>query len=121
MVIPFFRYVCFLKCTIMNFKTIIVAIISALVAIILFKNTEQSSFWLFGNIFTSKLILLGIFYVLGIITGGILFRRRKKHPKEYAISNPNVYIEEQAQDVPINSPYSTDNLSDEDREFIRRD
>lgn len=105
----------------MNFKTIIVAIVSALTAIILFKNTEQSSFWLFGDINTSKLTLLCIFYVLGVITGGILFRRRKKHPTEYGISNPNITQEEEIDTNISTSPYSTSNLSDEDKEFIRRD
>ena len=120
MVIPFFHYVCLLKRTIMNFKTIIVAIVSALAAIILFKNTEQSNFSLSVDIYTSKLTLLCIFYVLGVITGGMLFRRRKKHPTEYGVSNPNTYQEEEMGNIPT-SPYSTTNLSDEDKEFIKRD
>ncbi|NGF57583.1 LPXTG cell wall anchor domain-containing protein [Parapedobacter sp. SGR-10] len=104
-------------------KTIIIAILLALVVIVLFYNKEESTFWLFGEIRTSKLIILGSFYLLGVITGGVLFRRRKKHPKEYGISNPNATETSAATTSasPEQSPYSTSNLSDEDRDFIRRD
>lgn len=105
-------------------KTIITALLLALVAIILFNNKEESSFWLFGDIRTSKLLILGIFFILGVITGGILFRRKKKHPTEYGINNP-VYqppITSQEEENSINSPYKpNDGLSDEDREFLRKD
>lgn len=105
-------------------KTIIIAVVLALVVIILFNNKEESSFWLFGDIRTSKLLILGIFYLLGVITGGILFRRRKKHPSEYGISNPAYQppIPDQTDDNYIESPYKpNEGLSDEDREFLRRD
>jgi len=105
----------------MKLKTIIVAILSALTAIILYKNTEESSFWLFGNIVTSKLILLCIFYVLGIITGAILFRRKNKHPKEYGVTNPNLPESNPIEETTNMNPYATSNLSDEDKEYIRRD
>ncbi|MFD2555344.1 LPXTG cell wall anchor domain-containing protein [Sphingobacterium tabacisoli] len=103
-------------------KTIIIAILLAIVVIILFNNKEESTFWFFGEIRTSKLILLAAFYVLGMITGGILFRRRKKHPKEYAITNPNIPTTVITDtDSTTSSPYAPTALSDEDREFIRRD
>ncbi|HLS38009.1 MAG TPA: LPXTG cell wall anchor domain-containing protein [Sphingobacterium bovisgrunnientis] len=109
----------------MSPKSIVTAILLALVAIILFNNKEESSFWLFGDIRTSKLLILGIFFILGVITGGILFRRRKKHPSEYGINNP-VYqppiAAQPEEDNYIDSPYKpNDGLSDEDREFLRRD
>ena len=109
----------------MSPKSIVTAILLALVAIILFNNKEESSFWLFGDIRTSKLLILGIFFILGVITGGILFRRRKKHPSEYGINNP-VYqppiVAQPEEDNYIDSPYKpNDGLSDEDREFLRRD
>lgn len=104
-------------------KSIIIAILLAIVFIVLFNNKEESSFWLFGEIRTSKLIILASFFLIGMITGGILFRRRKKHPSEYAVSNPNTpVLTESESDVVPPSPYSqTSSLSDEDREFIRRD
>lgn len=100
----------------MSFKTIVIAVISALVAIILFKNTEPSSFWLFGDIVTSKLILLGIFYILGVISGGILFRRKSKHPKEYNVTNETISNKEEK--VPTDNTIS--NLSDVDREYLSK-
>ncbi|WP_164108349.1 MULTISPECIES: hypothetical protein [Sphingobacterium] len=101
-------------------KTIIIAMLLAIVVIILFNNKEESSFWFFGEIRTSKLIILATFYVLGMITGGILFRRRKKHPKEYAVTNPNPPLITDQNTNPT-SPYAPNPLSEEDREFIRRD
>jgi LPXTG-motif cell wall-anchored protein len=121
-----FCYVCVLikHDFVMKPKTIITAILLAFVAIILFNNKEESSFWLFGDIRTSKLLILGIFFILGVITGGILFRRKKKHPSEYGINNP-VYqppIPSEENHNDIESPYKPhDGLSDEDREFLRRD
>lgn len=103
-------------------KSIIIAILLAIVFIILFNNKEESSFWFFGEIRTSKLIILAVFYVIGMITGGILFRRRKKHPKEYGITNPTLpIVTEQDNAENTTSPYAPNPLSDEDREFIRRD
>lgn len=100
-------------------KTIIIAILLALVIVVLFNNKEESSFWLFGQIRTSKLILLGIFFLLGVITGGMVFRRKEKHPKEYGVTNPNPVTP--AHDSAEQNPYSTDHLSDEDREFLKED
>lgn len=108
----------------MNFKTIVIIVLSALTAIILYKNTEESTFWLFGDIVISKLVLLSIFYFLGIITGAILFRRKSKHPKEYNVSNTNSSPEQHYSPTdqgPGLNPYAPSNLSDEDREFIRKD
>lgn len=102
----------------MRLKTIFIAIISALTAIILYKNNEASSFWLFGTIYTSKLIILLIFYILGIITGGILFRRKNKHAKEYSIS---VIKDQEAPEYGLNQEMSGSNLSQEDKEYIRND
>lgn len=98
----------------MNFKSVISAIILAAVIIVLFNNREEAPFWLFGTIYTSKLLILGIFFLLGMIAGGFLFRKRKKVPKEYTASNqydPSTTTSE--------SPLS--NLSDEDRNYLRND
>jgi LPXTG-motif cell wall-anchored protein len=105
-------------------KTVIAAIVLAFVVLILFYNKEESSLWLFGEIRTSKLIILGVFYILGVITGGFLFRRKRKHPKEYAVTNTNNAVinpTDTAPDQHEQNPYSTDRLTDEDREFIRKD
>lgn len=96
-------------------KTVIFGMITALVLVILFNNKEEASFWLFGEIRTSKLLILGVFFILGIITGGIMFRRKKSHPKAYSINN-TVTDNPPPED---NTPYS--NLSEEDRKFLNRD
>lgn len=98
-------------------KTVIFGIITALVLVILFNNKEEASFWLFGEIRTSKLLILGVFFILGMITGGILFRRKKSHPKEYSINN--TMAAEHDTQPPVNEdPYA--NLSEEDRKFLDR-
>ncbi len=97
-------------------KTVIFGIITALVLVILFNNKEEASFWLFGEIRTSKLLILGVFFILGIITGGIMFRRKKSHPKEYSINNTTAT---DSADADNPTPYS--NLSEEDRKFLDRD
>lgn len=119
MIQPLFYYLRDKDLRIMKPKTIIVAILIALVVIILFNNKEESTFWLFGDIRTSKLIILAVFFALGVITGGILFRRKKKHPKEYQVSNP--HVAPSIENSPEQNPYSTDQLSDEDRNFLRND
>lgn len=97
-------------------KTIVIAVLLALLVIILFNNKEEATFWLFGDIRTSKLIILGIFFILGVIVGGILFRRKAKHPKEYGVTNN---YQPSAEDTDFLK--EDDDLSDEDREYIRRD
>lgn len=100
-------------------KSIIIALVLALVFLILFNNKEESSFWLFGEIRTSKLLILGIFFLLGVITGGILFRRKNKHPEEYVVTNISSYQKEEfphQDQVNMNSQ-----LSDDDKEFLRND
>lgn len=98
-------------------KTISIAIVLALLAIILFNNKEEASFWLFGDIRTSKLLILAVFFLLGVLVGAVLFRRRRKHPKEYGVTNPNMPISEDDEYLGNND----EGLSDADREYIRRD
>lgn len=97
-------------------KTVLFGIITALVLVILFNNKEEASFWLFGEIRTSKLLILGVFFLLGLITGGILFRRKRSHPTEYSINNTHMAEHHETENP---SPYS--NLSEEDRKFLDRD
>lgn len=93
-------------------KTVFFSIVTALVLVVLFNNKEEASFWLFGEIRTSKLLILGIFFVLGVITGGIVFRRKRSHPKEYSVNDAS------ATDTCEESPFPYDNLSEEDRRFL---
>lgn len=96
-------------------KHILFGSITALVVLILFHNKEEASFWLFGEIRTSKLLILGIFFILGVITGGILFRRKSKHPVEYHIVNNSAPVVEEEH------PPAGRYISDDDRDYIRND
>jgi len=97
-------------------RSIIFGIITACVALILFNNKEEASFWLFGEIRTSKLLILGIFFLLGVITGGLLFRRRRKQPQA---SPPDRNDDDDADDMEDEQPYS--HLSREDRRFLGKE
>ncbi|QBQ41830.1 hypothetical protein [Sphingobacterium psychroaquaticum] len=92
-------------------KTIISSIILALLIVILFNNKEEASFWLFGEIRTSKLFIIGTFFLIGLVTGGLVFRRRSKHPKEYSVSNGNQ----------PDTDFIDDGLTDEDRKFLGKE
>lgn len=98
-------------------KTILFTLISTLVLIILFNNKEEASFWLFGDIRTSKLLILGIFFLLGVITGGILFRRRKKQSNDNTVSS-TIHDNDENNTLTQSSLYQ---LSDEDREFLDKE
>lgn len=100
-------------------KTIFTIILLILVFIILLNNNEQASFWLFKEIHTSKLIILSAFFLLGMITGAIVFRRRDKHPKEYNAGNP--YGNIPSNPTPTYPEDDQSDLSDDDREYLRRD
>lgn len=102
----------------MKAKGILFGIVITLVFIVLFNNKEEATFWLFGEIRTSKLFILGIFFLLGMVTGGIVFRRRRTHPKEYNAAGQ--YPADQAADIDAqHDPYS--HLSAEDRKFLGKE
>ncbi len=96
-------------------RSIIFGVITAFVALILFNNKEEASFWLFGEIRTSKLLILGIFFLLGVVTGGLLFRRRRKQPQASSLDRND---DDDTDDAP-DSPYS--HLSREDRRFLGKE
>ncbi|MEJ5055727.1 hypothetical protein [Sphingobacterium sp. MYb382] len=95
-------------------KTIILSIVFALLILILFNNKEEAVFWLFGEIRTSKLFIIGTFFLLGMVTGGIVFRRKNRHPKEYSVS-----IQGEPDEDDEFEP--EDQLSAEDRKFLGKD
>lgn len=98
-------------------KTIFAAIVLTLVLIILFNNKEEATFWLFGQIRTSKLIILAVFFLLGLVAGGFIFRRKKPaHPKEYSVNSGDLSIQSE-ENTPANPPM----LSAEDEEYLRED
>lgn len=99
----------------MTFKTIFIIIVSVLVTVVLMNNTEEISFWFFGEIRIPKLIVLGVIFLLGILVGFMLGRPRKK---PIAVSNTN-YESEQDYDLPKSNETEERRLSDDDREYLR--
>ena len=85
-------------------KTIFVAIVTALVTIILMKNTDEVMFWIFGNMYISKLAILGVMFGLGLFTGILIARpsSKRRSDDEYADITEN----------------KTNSLSEEDKEYL---
>lgn len=101
----------------MKIKSVIFGFVTALVLVILFNNKEEATFWLFKEIRTSKLLILGAFFLLGLVTGGVVFRRKRKHPKEYSVTGqPTETADEYTRET---DPYG--NLSSEDRKFLGKE
>jgi len=99
----------------MTFKTIFIIIVSVLVTVVLMNNTEEISFWFFGEIRVPKLTVLGVIFVLGLLVGFMLGRPRKK---PVAVSNTN-FEAEQGHDYTNTNATAENKLSDEDREYLR--
>ncbi|MCF8453661.1 MAG: hypothetical protein K9G42_10680 [Pedobacter sp.] len=98
----------------MTFKTIIIIVVTVLVTIILMNNTDEVSFWIFGDVRLSKLAVLGVMFGLGLIIGFIAGRPRKKiQPDSF---NSEELLQDKDHDYTRND---ADQLSDEDRDYIR--
>ena len=92
----------------MTLKTIVIIIVSALVTIVLMKNTDKIDFWFFGDTKISKPAILGLMFFIGIILGFLLGRPRKKSiPDELVLENEFLEAEQKKS-----------KLSEEDRDYI---
>jgi hypothetical protein len=98
----------------MTFKTIFIIVVTVLVTIILMNNTDEVSFWIFGDVRLSKLAVLGVMFGLGLIIGFMAGRPRKKiQPGSFNSAEP---LNDKDHDYIRND---ADQLSDEDRDYIR--
>jgi hypothetical protein len=90
----------------MSGKTIFIIIVTVLVTIILMKNTDEVSFWIFGDAQIPKLAVLAVMFGLGLIVGFMAGRPKKKPEitESYADYKP--------------SPEEKRVLSDDDRDYI---
>ena len=96
----------------MSVKTLFIIAVSVLVTVILMNNTDEINFWIFGDARISKLTILGAMFGLGLIVGFLAGRPRSK---PVIVKTEEVY-------PPKNDSFQereVDNLSDEDREYIR--
>ena len=92
----------------MSFKTISIITISALVTILLTKNTDEVKFWIFGDVYVSKLAILGVMFALGFFVGAMAVRPRRKTRTDESTEDPTAPGEKE----------NPQGLSDEDREYI---
>lgn len=99
----------------MTFKTIFIISVSVLLTVVLMNNTEEISFWIFGEVRVPKLTVLGVTFALGLIVGFLLGRPRKK---PVAVTSEN-YETDSGYDHPKPAEIEGNRLSDEDREYLR--
>lgn len=74
------------------------------------NNTDEVSFWLFGDTSVPKLAVLAVMFIAGAIVGYMLGRPRKK-----AVQEEEVY---ESQTRSASHEIDRHHLSDEDREYI---
>jgi uncharacterized integral membrane protein len=90
----------------MSAKTIFIIIVTVLVTIVLMKNTDEVSFWIFGDAKIPKLTILGIMFGLGLIVGYLTGRPKKKQEINELYPDNKEYTQEK------------ETLSDDDRDYI---
>ncbi|HCN83005.1 MAG TPA: hypothetical protein DIT07_05200 [Sphingobacteriaceae bacterium] len=90
----------------MSAKTIFIIVVTVLVTIILMKNTDEVSFWIFGDAQIPKLSILGVMFGLGLIVGYLIGRPKKKLEAAEPYSDYKPSVEEKKA------------LSDDDRDYI---
>jgi len=108
----------------MNFKTLVIVILSILITVIFMQNTDEVMFTLlWKQIFVSKLLMMLIVTVFGFIIGVIIARPKKKKVAEYApastVKDVPLEINRNQEDQDYISLKKPDGLSDEDRNYIK--
>ncbi len=75
------------------------------------KNTDEVTFWIFGDTSVPKLAVLGFMFFAGLVVGFMLGRPRKKATSsdDFAENNCSRTTDSRG----------ADEMSDEDREYIR--
>lgn len=99
----------------MRAKTIFIIVVTVLVTVILMKNTDEVSFWIFGNRYVPKLAVLGVMFGTGLILGYLAGRPRKKEEEELT---DDFYINEEITPH-VEDDDDTNWISPEDDEYIR--
>lgn len=99
----------------MSAKSIFIIIVTIVLTIILMKNTDDVTFWLFSNMQAPKLAVMAGVYAIGLITG-LLLRRSKK--SKVIINEHSGTIDNVNTNETYNYKKENTNLSDEDRDYI---
>ena len=105
----------------MNFKTILLIVLSVLTTVILMQNTDEVLFkLLWKEVYVSKLVMmLGVTF-FGFIIGVIVARPKKKvQINEHPEPGKNIPLEiNNPEDDYYIKPETKKGLSDEDRDYI---
>lgn len=80
-------------------------VFAVLFTAVFFQNQTTVPFWFFGEHELPLWQLLLSFFAVGIVMGGIIFRRRNKKKQITDVNDPVV-------------DHSTSSLSEEDRDFL---
>ncbi len=97
----------------MNFRTIVIIIISVLITVIFMQNTDEVIFkFLFKEVYLSKLLVMLGMVIFGFIIGFIVGLPKKKNNKTIA---SEAVINQNESGLP-STPKN--NLSDDDRNYI---
>jgi len=104
----------------MSVKQIIFSVILACLVLVLYNNRGEITFWFFTELKLSKLVLIGGVYTLGLISYPLIFKKkRKKGEHAYGLEDDEFLADLDEQD---DEPETfEDKLSNEDREFLRKD
>jgi len=84
----YFRYG--LHKEIMRVKTIFIIVITVLVTVILMKNMDEVSFWIFGDRTVPKLAVLATMFFIGAIVGYLIGRPRRKTATGMPMGSPDI-------------------------------
>lgn len=77
----------------MSSKTIFIIVVTILVTVILMKNTDEVTFWIFGDRSIPKLAVLGVMFGTGLILGYMAGRPRKTQQLPDENITPENYTE----------------------------
>lgn len=104
----------------MNFKTIIIIILSVLITVIFMQNTDEVLFKiLWTEIYVSKLLMMLIVTLFGFTIGLIIAKPKKKTPiNQHTDAGKNVPLEINNTDDQDDIYPDKNKLSDEDRDYI---
>ncbi len=108
----------------MKTKTIFVVVITALITIILMKNTDRVDFWIFGVHSVPKLAVLAVFFIAGIVVGTMLVKRKMSRQdylnnQDYLNDQDDPGMQNPFPDPPGNLPRQNPPLDPSDEEYIR--
>src|SRR5690606_30488054 len=99
----------------MKIKTIFIIVLTAIITIILMKNTDSVEFWIFGTYYIPKLGILAFMFLTGIVVGLFLSKSNKKKTTESAST---AYIENEV-GYGQNIDNEPSKLSKEDEDYIK--